>query len=236
MQLTMSSGFGKEEKLNHLQNKLFDLNKENRDLKSKLLSLNEKEQNLKSTLSHIQQHHSEFETSYSTYISSLRIREKHLIAQYQLYKSLLENQLSQNEKNLNEEISQLKEDIKCKDELISKLSKHNSEIKQILSKNEIEWKFKEQEYENQLQLKENKLKEKMQSIQIFALHKKEELQHLQMTLDTLKNQVRIQEDLNENNIQQENVEINEDSQEETNIPNENVNISNYETDIDINLK
>ena len=54
-----------------------------------------------------------------------------------------------------------------------------------------------------------------------------------MTLDTLKNQVRIQI---ENNIQQENVEINEDSQDETNIPNENVNISNYETDIDINLK
>jgi hypothetical protein len=57
-----------------------------------------------------------------------------------------------------------------------------------------------------------------------------------MTLDTLKNQVRIQEDLNENNIQQENVEINEGSQDETNIPNENVNISNYETDIDVNLK
>ena len=148
------------------------MNKDNRELKQKLTTLIDKEKYLQSTLSHIQQHHSEFETSYNTYISSLRIREKHLIAQYQLYKSILENQLSHNEKHLNEEISQLKEDIKSKDELISKLSKHNSEIKQILSKNEIEWKFKEQEYENQLQLKENQLKEKMKTIQIFSLHKK----------------------------------------------------------------
>ena len=72
---------------------------------------------------------------------------------------MLENQFNQSEKRLNEQIIQLKGTIKSKDETIAQITKQNIELKQLISKNEIEWHLKENEYENLLKVKDRKIQE-----------------------------------------------------------------------------
>ena len=203
------------EKEIQLEYKIIALNKDNRELKQKLATLIDKEKYLQSTLSHIQQIHLEYETIYNTNISSLRTRENTLKNQYQLYQSLLDEQYKQNEKRLNEEISQLKDIIKSKDEMISQLSKHNAEIKQTVSKNEITWKYKEQEYEKNLQLKDIQLEEKKATMEKL-------LNEYSAKVAAIDGQFRNEpQDNNVNeNTQNEQVEITEESHDDTYVGNE----------------
>jgi hypothetical protein len=198
-----------------LQDKIITLNKDNRELKQKLTTLIDKEKYLQSTLSHIQQIHLEYETLYNTNIANLRTRENTLKNQYQLYQTILEEQYNQNEKRLNDEILQLKDIIKSKDEMISQLSKLNAEIKQTVSKNEITWKYKEQEYEKNLQLKNIQLEEKKTMMEKL-------LNEYSEKVAAIDGQFRDEpQDNNVNeNIQNEQVEITEESHDDTYVGNE----------------
>ena len=108
----MSFSLDKDESEVQLTHKIEKLSKENRELKNNILSLSETEQNLQATISNIQQLHTEYQNSYNTLLSELRTKEKNLKNQFETYQSILEKKYSQNEQRLNDEIAQLKEDIK----------------------------------------------------------------------------------------------------------------------------
>ena len=123
-------------------------------LKEQLQISREKENLNQLTLTKIKQIHKEYETSYLTAISEYKAREEQLKNQYFTYQSLLEEQFNQSEQRLNEQITQLKSVVKSKTNLITQLTKQNSELKQIITKNEIDFNLKEHEYENMLSIKD----------------------------------------------------------------------------------
>lgn len=199
----MSFSLDKDESEVQLTHKIEKLSKENRELKNNILSLSETEQNLQATISNIQQLHTEYQNSYNTLLSELRTKEKNLKNQFETYQSILEKKYSQNEQRLNDEIAQLKEDIKSKDDVIARLIKQNKKIKHIVTKNEIEWKLKEQEYENALILKENKLKEMDDVLTSISKETEEEMTQLSKQIEAFQNKFKNEEQEQEQELEQE---------------------------------
>ena len=189
----MSSAFGKDETEIQLNLKLEKLSKENRELRSSVVSLSESEQNLQAAISDIQRLHAEYQSAYDAFLLELRAKEKNLKSQFLTYQSVLEKKYSQNEQRLNEEIAQLKEDTKSKDEVIARLIKQNREIKHIVTKNEIEWKLKEQEYENALMLKENKLIEMDDVLTSISKETEEDITQLSRQIEAFQNKFKHEE-------------------------------------------
>ena len=103
---------------------------------------------------------------------------------------MLKNQYNQNEKRRNEQREKMKNVIKSKDQTISQIIKQNKELKQIISKNEIEWHLKENEYENAIKIKERKIKELEDSIKTITKEAGEEFQKLSTQLDDFQNKIR----------------------------------------------
>ena len=224
----MSNTFDKDESEIQLNHKIEKLLKENRELKNNLLSLSESEQNLQATISNIQQLHTEYQNSYNTFLMELRTKEKNLKSQFETYQSILEKKYSQNEQRLNDEIAQLKEDIKSKDEVIARLIKQNRKIKHIVTKNEIEWKLKEQEYENALILKETKLKEMDDILISISKETEEEMTQLSRQIEEFQNKFKNEEQEQEQEQEQDDGngngmnyqgDINEEYQDEGDIAN-----------------
>ena len=176
--------------IEELEQKIAQLTKENRSLKAQLQIEIEKESLHQLTLAKIKQIHSEYESSYLSSLSDYKSREANLKNQYFQYQSMLENQYNQNEKRLNDQIEQMKNVIKSKDQTISQIIKQNKELKQIISKNEIEWHLKENEYENAIKIKERKIKELEDSIKTITKEAGEEFQKLSTQLDDFQNKIR----------------------------------------------
>ena len=173
------------ESIEELQAKVQQLTKENRSLKAQLQIEIEKESLHQLTLAKIKQIHSEYETSYLSSISDYKSREANLKNQYFQYQTMLENQFNQSEKRLNEQIIQLKGTIKSKDETIAQITKQNIELKQLISKNEIEWHLKENEYENMLKVKDRKIQELEDSIKAITQSTSDDITKLSSQLNAL---------------------------------------------------
>lgn len=170
--------------------KIKELTKENIQLKSQLQIANEKESMQKLTVEKIKQIQSEYEASYLSSISDYKSREANMKNQYFQYQSMLENQYKQSEKRLTDQIAQLKQIIDSKDDINNQLTKQNVELKQLISKNEIEWHLKEREYENVIKIKERKITELEESIKSITKEASEEFNKLSSQLDTFQNKIR----------------------------------------------
>ena len=103
---------------------------------------------------------------------------------------MLENQYKQSEKRLTDQIAQLKKIINSKDDINTQITKQNVELKQLISKNEIEWRLKEHEYENVIKIKERKITELEESIKSITKEASEEFNKLSSQLDTFQNKIR----------------------------------------------
>ena len=170
--------------------KIKELTKENIQLKSQLQIANEKESMQKLTVEKIKQIQSEYEASYLSSISDYKSREANMKNQYFQYQSMLENQYKQSEKRLTDQIAQLKQIIDRKDDINNQITKQNVELKQLISKNEIEWHLKEHEYENVIKIKERKITELEESIKSITKEASEEFNKLSSQLDTFQNKIR----------------------------------------------
>lgn len=170
--------------------KIKELTKENIQLKSQLQIANEKESMQKLTVEKIKQIQSEYEASYLSSISDYKSREANMKNQYFQYQSMLENQYKQSEKRLTDQIAQLKQIIDSKDDINNQITKQNVELKQLISKNEIEWHLKEHEYENVIKIKERKITELEESIKSITKEASEEFNKLSSQLDTFQNKIR----------------------------------------------
>jgi chromosome segregation ATPase len=159
-------------------------------LKEQIKLSKEQETQSQQTLNKIKQIHKEFETSYLTAISEYKTIEENLKKQYFSYQSILENQFNQSEKRLNDQISHLKSVLKTKTDLITQLTKENSELKQTITQNEIDFNLKENEYENLLASKDKRLNELDNTIKEISEDAAEDLRKLSGKLEML--QVKMQ--------------------------------------------
>lgn len=166
------------------------LENEIQSLKEQLKLSKEQEYQTQQTLNKIKQIHKDFETSYLTVISEYKTIEENLKNQYFSYQTTLENQFNQSEKRLNDYISHLKSVLKTKTDLITQLTKENSELKQTITQNEIDFNLKENEYENLLASKDRRLNELDNTIKEISEDATEDLRKLSGKLEML--QVKMQ--------------------------------------------
>ena len=159
-------------------------------LKEQIKLSKEQETQSQQTLNKIKQIHKEFETSYLTATSEYKTIEENLKKQYFSYQSILENQFNQSEKRLNDQISHLKSVLKTKTDSITQLTKENSELKQTITQNEIDFNLKENEYENLLASKDKRLNELDNTIKEISEDAAEDLRKLSGKLEML--QVKMQ--------------------------------------------
>ncbi len=119
-------------------------------LKYQLQTSLKKESMYQLNLEKIKKIHSEYEESYLKSLSDYKNRENTLKNQYINFKNLLDKQNKENENRLYDELSLIKKKLKKKDEIIISLQKKNNEINNEISKNEIDYHFKEKDYEDKI--------------------------------------------------------------------------------------
>ena len=119
-------------------------------LKYQLQTSLKKESMYQLNLEKIKKIHSEYEESYLKSLSDYKNRENTLKTQYINFKNLLDKQNKENENRLYDELSLIKKELKKKDEIIISLQKKNNEINNEISKNEIDYHFKEKDYEDKI--------------------------------------------------------------------------------------
>lgn len=137
-------------------------------LKEELKTSQENQNITTLTINKIKQIHKEYETSYLTALSNHKKHEENLKQQYLTYQSILQSQFSQNEKRLTEQIQNLQSIIKTKTDVINNLLSQNKELKYIISKNQLEFNLKENEYQNNLALKEKRIIELDNSVKLIS--------------------------------------------------------------------
>ena len=164
--------------IEELKNTIINLENKIKSLKSQLQVSLEKENFHQSTLSKIKKIHSEYEESYLSSLNDYKNRENALKTQYLNYQNLLEKQYSESEKRLNDEITLLKNQINKKDEIISVLKKQNNEINRKVSKNEIDYHFKEKQYEEEILSKNRELYEMQENIKQLTSEAKVQIKSL----------------------------------------------------------
>ena len=164
--------------IEELKNTIINLENKIKSLKSQLQVSLEKENFHQSTLSKIKKIHSEYEESYLSSLNDYKNRENALKTQYLNYQNLLEKQYAESEKRLNDEIILLKNQINKKDEIISFLKKQNNEINGKVSKNEIDYHFKEKQYEEEILAKNRELYEMQENIKQLTSEAKLQIKNL----------------------------------------------------------
>ena len=164
--------------IEELKNTIINLENKIKSLKSQLQVSLEKENFHQSTLSKIKKIHSEYEESYLSSLNDYKNRENALKTQYLNYQNLLEKQYAESEERLNDEITLLKNQINKKDEIISVLKKQNNEINRKVSKNEIDYHFKEKQYEEEILAKNRELYEMQENIKQLTSEAKLQIKNL----------------------------------------------------------
>ena len=159
------------------------LQKENASLKNQIKLLKEKELSYQSSILKIKQTQSEIEQSYKNAITDYTKQQEELKNKYLEYQSILEKQNEDNEKSYVDEILLLKVKLKEKDDIINSLTEKINLLNEKISKDELNYYFKEKEYEEIIKAKERKLSELNESIKQIVQEATEEIKRLSGQLE-----------------------------------------------------
>ena len=193
--------------------------KENADLKNEIKLLKEKELSNKSSLSKIKQIQSEYDTSYKKVLSDYNKLEEDLKNKFMEYKSIIEKQNEDNEKNWLDEILLLKAKLKEKDDIIASLTEKLNNLNEKKSKDELNFYLKEKEYEDIILSKERKLSELNESIKTIVKESTDEIKRLSGQLEELQKKGK------QSNLMNIFIEKNLKEKNKNDIPNINLNLN-----------
>jgi chromosome segregation ATPase len=168
-----------------------NLRKENASLKNQIQLLKEKENSYQTSILRIKKIQSEYESSYAESINDYKKHEEEIKKKYFEYQKVLEKQNEENERRLNEEIILLKNELKEKDSLINTLSKKTHSLNEKITKDELNYYFKEKEYEDIITSKERKLTEMNEAIKQIVQEATEEIKRLSQQLEDFQNRNKI---------------------------------------------
>ena len=159
------------------------LQKENALLKNQLQTLKEKELQYQSSISKIKQTQSEYELAYKNAIKDYSKQQEELKNKYSEYQSILEKQNEDNEKSYVDEILLLKVKLKEKDDIINSLTEKINTLNEKITKEEMNYLFKEKEYEDIIVSKERKLSELNEAIKQIVQEATDEIKRLSGQLE-----------------------------------------------------
>jgi hypothetical protein len=168
-----------------------NLRKENASLKNQIQLLKEKENSYQTSILRIKKIQSEYESSYAESINDYKKHEEEIKKKYFEYQKVLEKQNEENERRLNEEIILLKNELKEKDSLINTLSTKTHSLNEKITKDELNYYFKEKEYEDIITSKERKLTEMNEAIKQIVQEATEEIKRLSQQLEDFQNRNKI---------------------------------------------
>ena len=109
---------------------------------------------------------------------------------------MLEKQNEENEKRLSDEIFLLKNELKEKDSIINSLKEKINLLNEKITKDELNYYFKEKEYEDIIISKERKLNELNEAIKQIVQEATEEIKRLSEQLEDFQNRTKINNPMN----------------------------------------
>ena len=174
--MSSNEGGDKEQNIELIQ-------KENALLKNQLQTLKEKELQYQSSLTKIKQTQSEYELAYKNAIKDYTKQQEELKNKYLEYQSILEKQNEDNEKSYVDEILLLKVKLKEKDDIINSLTEKINTLNEKITKEEMNYLFKEKEYEDIIVSKERKLTELNEAIKQIVQEATDEIKRLSGQLE-----------------------------------------------------
>ena len=131
------------------------------------------------------------------------------------FQKMIENQYKENEKRLNEEITQLTQELSKRNNIISSLENNLNNLNEKISKDELNYHFKEKEFENVIRIKERKLEELNVAVKQITKEATEEIKRLSEQLEDF--QIK-----SKNNV---NTLMNKKMNQNIGIKNDNININ-----------
>ena len=206
-----------------MKQNLEKLQKENASLKSQIQLLKEKENSYQSSISRIKKIQNEYESSYTESINDYKNHEEEIKKKYLEFQKNLEKQNEENEKRLSDEIFLLKNELKEKDNIINSLKEKINLLNEKITKDELNYYFKEKEYEDIIISKERKLNELNEAIKQIVQEATEEIKRLSEQLEDFQNRTKINNPMNLI-IEKETIENNYNLNH--NIPNLNKSVDN----------
>ena len=159
------------------------IQKENILLKNQIQTLKEKESQYQSSISKIKQTQSEYENAYKNAIKDYSKQQEDLKNKYLEYQSILEKQNEDNETSYMDEILLLKVKLKEKDDIINSLTEKINTLNEKITKDEMNYIFKEKEYEEVIISKEKKLSELNEAIKQIVQEATDEIKRLSGQLE-----------------------------------------------------
>ena len=179
-----------EKDIEHLKENLSLYKKENVSLKNEIQILKEKEKSYQTSISKIKKIQSEYESAYNESINDYKRHEEEIKNKYLEYEHILEKQNEENEKRFTDEIFLLKNELKEKDNIINSLNEKIYRLNEKIAKDELNYYFKEKEYEDIIISKERKLKELNDAIKQIVKEATEEIKRLSQQLEDFQNRAR----------------------------------------------
>ena len=179
-----------------IKQNLESLQNENLSLKNQIQLYQEKEKSYQSSISQIKKIQNEYESSYQQSINDYKKHEEEIKQKYFEYQKILENQNEENEKRLADEIILLKNELKGKDNIINSLNEKINLLNEKMSKDELNYYFKEKEYEDIIISKERKLSELNDAIKQIVQEATEEIKRLSDQLEEFQNRIKLNHPMN----------------------------------------
>jgi len=176
-----------EDNEDELNNEILSLEKKINILKNQLKISLEKENLHQQNLSKIKKIHSEYEESYLSSLNEYKNRENILKNQYTNFKNLLEKQNKENEERLYEELNTLTNQLKKKDETIISIQKKNIELNNKISKNKVDYHFKENDLEDKITLLDREISQIKETSTQLAEETNKQIQSLLDKVSIFKN-------------------------------------------------
>ena len=167
----------------NIEEKLKILESENNSLKSQLNISLEKEKLYNTTIEKIKKMQSENEKSYFDALKESKIREEEIQQKFLEFQKILENQYNENEKRLTDEITQLTIELSKRDNIINSLQNNLNSLNDKISQDELNYHFKEKEFENIIKIKERKLDELNIAVKQITKEATEEIKRLSEQLE-----------------------------------------------------
>ena len=209
--------------LANIEQKMNLLQSENTSLKSQLQSLSEKETLYKDNLAKIKLIQSEQEKSFFTSINDSKRREEELKQKFLDFQKLLESQYSASEARFNDEMNQMNQEIGKRDNIINNLRNELNQLEEKMVQEELNYNFKEKEFENVIKIKERKLEELNEAVKQITKEATEEIQRMSEQLEDFQRKSKNNFQNTNNNINNNN-NLNNDNIDNNNLKNENLRL------------
>ena len=183
----------------NIEQKLNILQSENSSLKIKIQSFLEKENLYKENLEKIKSIQTEQEKIYFNSIKDSKRREEELKQKFLDFQKLLENQYTASEARFNDEMNQMSQEISKRDNVINNLKNELNQLEEKIAQEELNFGFKEKEFENIIKIKERKLEELNDAVKQITKEATEEIKRMSEQLEDLQKKSKNNNLNNENN-------------------------------------